>query len=499
MPDALDASLQGLSPVTLWRLFDELRKIPRPSLSEEKVRGFLGRLAREQGWEFQTDAAGNCLIRVAGRGAGVKSAPLALQGHMDMVCEKRREVVHDFERDPIKLQRVTREVDGVEREVLMAQGTTLGADNGIGVAAALALALAPDLDHPPLELLMTANEESGMSGAAELDGSMITAKRMLNLDAEEHGSIYLSCAGGRDLVGSWEIQRDPIGHDDVPLRIRVGGLKGGHSGVDIHLRRANAIKLLIGALSDERVELDGVRIAALHGGGRDNVIPRTAEAKVWCVETRVETLRKQLAEVAAEMSRELSEDDPDVTLVVEEIEISECAPPLSAPLARCIVKVMGKIPDGVLAWSEAIDGLVETSSNLGIVRTNEETLEIICLTRSSKRGVIESVQERIERALEAAGGSVAYENPYPGWEANTDSALLKQAIASYAKLFDEKPALKAIHAGLECGILGDRIPGIEMIAFGPDLRDVHTPNEMLVLKTIPPFWEFLRTLVADLC
>ncbi len=499
MTDAVDATLQGLTPATLWRQFDAIRKIPRPSLNEAGVREHLRNLAEESGWAYAEDVAGNCVLTVPGRGRGAKSQSVALQAHMDMICEKRAAVDHDFTRDPIRLRRDVREINGVGRDVLMGSGTTLGADNGIGLATALAIALEPGLEHPPLQLIMTADEESGMSGAAELDPEMVTARRMINLDAEEDGTIYLSCAGGRDLTATWEVQREQPDIGEAPLRIKVGGLRGGHSGVDIHLNRGNAIKLLIAALSDPRVELDGVRIAAINGGGRDNVIPRTAQAQVWCVQTRIATFTAQLEEVAKELGAGLAPCDSDVFLGVEEIDAADCSAPLPTSTAQCVIKALGKIPDGVLAWSEVIEGLVETSSNLGIVRTTEDKIEVVCLTRSSRTGAIAAIQERMERALEAAGASVHLERGYPGWDADTSGELLKQAVASYDTLFSEKPALKAIHAGLECGIIGARLDGMEMIAIGPELLDVHTPNEALVLDTMPRFWQFVSRMISDLC
>ncbi len=499
MMDAVDASLRGLEPTTLWQQFDALRKIPRASLNEEGVRRYLRGLSDVQGWQCLEDGAGNCVVKVPGRGRGVKSPPLAIQGHMDMICEKLGSVEHDFAKDPISLQRTTRTIDGVERQVLMAQGTTLGADNGIGVCTALALALEPGLDHPPLELVMTADEETGMTGAANLDGTLVTARRLINLDAEEQGSIYLSCAGGRDFTARWLVEREAVGHDDQPLRIIVGGLKGGHSGVDIHLKRGNAIKLLLEILSDPRVELDGVRVASFDGGGRDNVIPRSADLRLWCVRTRVRALKEKIAEVAKTVAEGLGPADSGFFVRVEGLDAKECPLPLESSTMRCIMKVMGKIPDGVLAWSQVIDGLVETSTNLGVVETLAGELRIVSLTRSSKAGAIEAVQERMERAVEAAGGTVEFCGGYPGWEADTGGSLLKQAVASYERLFAAKPALKAIHAGLECGILGDRIPGAEMISVGPELRNVHTPDEALVLDSVGPYWTFVSNLVRDLC
>jgi dipeptidase D len=496
----LHPALQGLEPATLWQQFDRLRRIPRPSYHEQGVRDFLHALASDHGWRSAEDKAGNVVIYVPGRGRGEGSEPLAIQGHMDMVCEKRSDVEHDFHTDPIDLRRTEIDVDGTMKEVLAAQGTTLGSDNGIGVVTALSLGLIEGQDHPPLELIFTTNEEAGMTGAIDFDGSLVSAKRLLNLDAEEDGSIYLSCAGGRELHARWEVRRQTPGVDDVPVLLKVSGLRGGHSGVDIHLGRANAILVLVQTLADPRVELDAVRLGSCSGGGRPNAVPRDAEAILWCARTRLENLRREIAEVEASMRERYAEIDPDLRIELEEIDDPGASMhPMSAGQSRALLKAIVAIPDGVIAWSPVLEGLVETSSNMGIVETTDEEMKLVALTRSSKPGAMELVQERAERALESSGASVEYGGAYPGWEAKTDTALLEQAKKTYGRLFAKPPEIKAIHAGLECGILGQRLPGVDMISFGPDIRNAHTPDEALVLDTMPSFWRFVSALVADLC
>jgi dipeptidase D len=495
----IDPALEGLTPRSLWEQFDALRRIPRPSLAEEGVRAHLRALARDNGFGLREDGAGNLVLVVPARGRGVGKAPLSIQGHMDMVCEKATGVEHDFTRDAIALQRREVDVDGRPMDVLQACGTTLGSDNGIGCATALAIALEPDLDHPPLELLFTANEENGMTGAAALDPNLVTARRLLNLDAEEDGTIYLSCAGGRDLVATWTVERQNPGSDAVPLEIVVDGLRGGHSGVDIHLGRANAIVLAVRALSNPGIDLDGVQLASFEGGGRANAIPRRARVVLWCARSRVDAVIAQIATAAENLRNEIAATDPDLEVSCETISPDGVLGPLPPPIGKAIFRAVASIPDGVLAWSEVIDGLVETSNNIGIFTTDETSMRVQCLSRSSKEGAVVALQERVERKLESSGASVLFQGEYPGWEAKLDTELLAVARTTYARLFGRQPALKAIHAGLECGILGRRIPNLEMIAFGPAIHNAHTPDEMLVIDTVAPFWRFVSELVADLC
>lgn len=497
--DELDPALQGLEPRLLWQQFDAIRRIPRPSLHEELVRKHLRSVASEHGWEVREDRAGNIVLAVPGQGAGKKAPALAIQGHMDMVCAKNPDVAHDFHRDPIALHRVELELDGRSCDVLQARGTTLGSDNGLGLAAALALAIDETVDRPPLELLFTSDEETGMSGALNLDAGMIRAKNLLNLDAEEHGSVYLSCAGGRELIGHWELEREKPRPEDVALRVRVSGFRGGHSGVEIHEGRANAIVELLGTLSAPGVELDGVRLASCDGGGRPNAIPRFAQAVLWCAPSRVQMLVDQLREAAETRRERVAEQDRGFELTVERVDGTECPAPLVAHESRAMLKALSSLPDGVIAWSKSIEGLVETSNNLGVIETTQQQLRVVCLTRSSRDGALESVQERMQRTLEASGATSTYQGAYPGWEADLDNPLLARTIAVYEALFGEPPAVKAIHAGLECGILHTQMPSVHMVAFGPEIRNAHTPDEAVVLDTVEPFWRLLSGMARDLC
>jgi dipeptidase D len=502
MPGDLDPALEGLQPVLLWRQFDALRRIPRASNHEEGVRSYLRSLAESQGWEVRQDQGGNVLLRVPGSGRGRRSAPVALQGHMDMVCEKDPDSAHDFMRDPIRLRRATRTISGATREVLQAVGTTLGSDNGIGCATMLALALAPDLDRPPLELLFTADEEVGMSGALALDAAMISARRLINFDAELEGHLYLSCAGGREQHARWQLDREPRCHDDTVLRVRVEGLRSGHSGVDIHEGRGNAIALLVALLTDRSLNLEGVRPATVQGGTRANVIARHAEALLWCARRRVEPLRTHLLALGERLRETYALVEPELHFEVSELDaaaLPDVPDPVGGMTARAIFEALRVLPHGVLAWSSVMPGLVETSNNLAVVATDAAELRLVTMARSSKPGAIEAHQDRWERTLEASGATIEHHHAFPGWEPRPDTELVDKAKSTYRELFERDPVLEAIHAGLECGILSDRLPGLEMVAFGPDIHDAHTPQESLVIDTVEPFWRHAVRLVASLC
>jgi dipeptidase D len=500
----LPQALEGLEPELLWRVFDQICQIPRRSLNEEGVRQWLESLAAEsEGWRAQRDDAGNIVLYVPGNGAGRNSAPLAIQGHMDMVCVKRPEIEHDFDRDPIRLDRRVITHGDARRDALVAIGTTLGSDNGIGLSAGLALALDENVDRPPLQLVFTADEERGMSGAEGLDGSLITARRLLNLDAEEHGSVYLACAGGRDLRARWSIEREPPVNDEVPLIVSIGGLRGGHSGVDIHLGRANAVVTLARILLHPDVDLDGVRLGSIDGGAAPNAIPRRARALLWVAQSRSENLAEELMSVASAFYEQLDPSDSAFRIEIEfgdeeEISASTDRHPLPTDIGRCVLKAITALPNGVVAMSDVSDD-VESSSNIGVVTTAVDQIELIVMSRSSKHGVIETIQARMERSLEAAGAAVLLENGYPGWEASADDPLIEQTIETFETLFGRPPEVKTIHGGLECGFIADRLPEMKMVAFGPEIVHAHTPEEALILDTVGPFWRFVTQLVHDLC
>jgi len=479
-------TLEKLEPRPVWKQFAALAAIPRPSKQEERAAAYVLEEARRRGREARRDAAGNVLVRVPATRGREKAPPVVLQGHLDMVCEKNRDVTHDFMKDPIRPR--------VSGDFVTASGTTLGADNGIGVAAALAVLASDDLDHGPLELLFTVDEETGLTGASRLEPAFVTGRAMLNLDSEEDGVLYVGCAGGRDSNLTLEVARAAPPATTVPLRVTVDGLRGGHSGVNIHENRGNALKLLARVLlAAEELEPS---LAALEGGDKHNAIPREATALVYASDPG------RLSELAARLHEgfrtELEGTDDGIRVAVERAP----SPSETTVLARAdgvrLLRLMGSLPHGVLALSSAIPGLVETSSNLAVTRLSGSQARIVTSSRSSVASALDGVLQQIRSAALLAGAVVETTDGYPGWKPNPRSPLLKTARDVHRKLRGGDPQVTAIHAGLECGIIGQRIPGMDMISFGPQIEGAHSPEERVRIPSVAAFWEYLRAMLAEL-
>lgn len=496
------SALEGLVPASLWRHFDEIRKIPRDSTKEEGVRIYLRAVADAQGWTRQEDEAGNLVLRVPGKGRGVGAAPLAIQGHMDMVCVKDERHEHDFERDPIDVLRATVTLDGDEVDVVTANGTTLGSDNGIGCCAGLALGLASEIDHPPLELLFTADEETGMTGASNLDASMVRARRLINLDAEEMGSLYVSCAGGRDLVARCEYERSLVPSTHRLVHLACEGFTGGHSGVDIDDGRENAIVEAVRLVACLSRELDGgICLNEIVATGRSNAIPKRCGVSFWIAPSDLGHCEALVFRGRERLKRHVGTTDPnaDVVMTIRE------TPPGHSRLACTVAQsaelcaALSSLRNGVFSWSASVEGLVETSSNIGVLMLQEGRLELQLLSRSSIDAEILRMQEQMANSLEHIGATVELLGAYPGWKADLNSPLLKVACESYQTTFGASARVKAIHAGLECGILRRQLEGVDMVSFGPEIRNAHTTSEMVVVDSVTRFWKFLTALVSALC
>ena len=473
-------------------------------MKEEGVRAYLRQVADEQGWERYEDDAGNIVLRVPGRGRGTDAAPLAIQGHMDMVCVKEEGLEHDFERDPIRVRRAVVMLEGEPVEVVTADGTTLGSDNAIGCCAGLALGLASGLDHPPLELLFTADEETGMTGASNLDPRLIRASRMLNLDAEEHGSLYISCAGGRDLSAVWGTPHQGFDDTFALLEVEISGLTGGHSGLDIGEGRANAVVELVKLLVNVFEDTEGLGLRSLQGGTRSNAIPRRASAQLWVPKSQIPAVTECFRREGMECCRRFAVTDPlartrcDVA-ALDDDDDDAARVGLGAQDALVILRAIAALRDGVFSWSSEVDDLVETSSNLGVLTMSAEELSIQVLSRSSVDLEVERLQDRMSSVLEHAGADVTFFGAYPGWSPDLDNPLLAAAIDVYRRRFGAPPEVKAIHAGLECGVLKKRLPGVDLLSFGPEIRNAHTTDEMVVVDSVQAFWILLKDLASELC
>jgi dipeptidase D len=479
MNPTADALLEGLRPKDLWRSFLALSAIPRGSGNEAAAAAWIEAEARRLGCEVERDRAGNLLARKRASPGREDRPGVVLQGHVDMVCEKDSATAHDFERDPIDVFR-----DG---DLLRARGTTLGADNGIGVAAALAVLAAPDVRHGPLEVLVTVDEETGLTGANALAPGWLRARYLLNLDSEELGDLTIGCAGGVDTVATRAVRLEPAPAGLERLRVAVTGLRGGHSGVDIAAGRGNALRLL-GTALDELSPRHGLRLASVSGGNKRNAIAREAFAEVAVEPARAAALREDLARLEAEWRSALGDFDPGVRLAAEP---GDSLPVMAAADAAAVVRLLAAAPHGVEAMSPSIPGLVQTSTNLGVAATRGDRVEVTFLTRSALDASKRSLAGRIAAACALAGFDVRSSGGYPGWKPEPAASLVRTVDDAHAELFGRRMRVKAIHAGLECGIIGEKYPGLEMVSFGPDIHDAHSPRENVSIPSVETFWRLL--------
>jgi dipeptidase D len=484
----MTSAIEGLVPQLVWKHFAAISRIPRGSKNEAAAARHVIDTARQLGLEAVQDATGNVLVRKPASAGKERAAGVCLQAHLDMVCEKNEGKVHDFAKDPIELVR--------EGNVLRADGTTLGADNGIGVAAALAVAEDRSLEHGPLEMLFTIDEETGLTGAQRLEPGFLQSRVLLNLDSEEEGEIYVGCAGGQDTKGTWKVAREAARPNMVALELSVTGLRGGHSGLEIDKGRGNAVKILnrvLWALADGA----GARLASIRGGSKHNAIPREAFATVCVPKSRAKKAQKLVAKWHAIVRGELGPVEPDL-----KVSAAEAAGELPAILKRRhqkqLLQTISALPHGVMKMSAAISWLVETSTNVAVITTDGDTISLATSQRSSVASEKDEIAQTVRAVFELGGAEVTQGDGYPGWTPNMDSRVLKRAKATYAALYGREPEVKAVHAGLECGLIGERYPGMDMISFGPSMTAVHSPEEKVFVDTVPRFWGFLTALLKDL-
>ncbi len=463
---ALDPALAGLEPARLWALFDEIRRIPRPSKHEELVRAYVLEFARQHGCEAAVDAAGNVVVRVSAS-AGFEAAPIVvLQGHLDMVCEKDPGVEIDFFVDPIRLRR--------SGDRLGAIGTSLGADNGVAVAAGLALLGDDSVRHGPLELLFTVDEETGLNGVRLLDPSLVRGRILLNLDSEEEGVVTIAGAGARSVECFVATDWQPAPAAET-FRLRVSGATGGHSGGDVHRGRANPLRLLAGWIA----AIPGAAIASFTGGSVRNAIPRQAEAVVLADAAAIQAALAPIRD-AALVAHQSS--DPGLSFGVE--ATAPAARVLGRAAAANLLTLLREAPIGVLAWSRDLPGLVETSANLATAQTGEEAVAVHFSVRSAIDAERDLAVEKLAALARELGARVEAPAGYPGWRPDPTSPLLATAKAVYRDLYGREPEVKGVHGGLECGVIGSLIPGMQMISIGPDLADPHSPSETVSVSSV---------------
>lgn len=479
--------LSELTPTELWKHFDEILTIPRGSKNEGQIREYVASAAKNRNLECIVDDAGNIVIRKPGT-AGFESAPaVVLQCHLDMVNEKNSDVEHDFNQDPIRPVQ--------EGAYLQADGTTLGADNGIGIATCLAVLEDDSLRHGPIECLFTVDEETGLTGAAALSSEMLRGTNLINLDSEEQETIYIGCAGGAGINVKLPIKRETVPADSSCYRVTVKGLKGGHSGVDIHLQRGNAIQLLSRALSSVLRE-QSFYLAGYNGGNMHNAIPREAYAEIVIplpsrdpiirgLESALEGIRNEYEPVEPEM--EFSIDGSDRFENVLELESGKTA-----------LNLLSALPHGVLTMSYQIPDLVETSANLATASANQEALRLHMSYRSSSASALEGVALKVEAAAELAGARAERVEGYPGWQPDVNSQLLHIAREVHLKVLGVEAEIKAIHAGLECGLIKERYPAMDMISIGPQIEYPHSPDEQVEINSVDKFYKLLIALLEEL-
>ncbi|KAF0139381.1 MAG: aminoacyl-histidine dipeptidase [Stygiobacter sp.] len=483
-------AIEGLYPSIVWKRFYDLSQVPRPSKSEERIRLFLRNFAGQNNFDFREDETGNIVILVPPTPGCENKPTVVIQNHVDMVCEKNKGTEHDFTKDPIELVR-----DG---EWITANGTTLGADNGIGAAAALAIATEHDFDHGPLELLFTVDEETGLTGANNLQKGFISGKILLNLDTEEDGAFYVGCSGGMDSAGTFRVEYEDIVTSYEPYLIFISGLKGGHSGINIAEGRANSIKLMGILLS--RLQKYDYQLVYMQGGSKRNAIAREAEAIIFIDEANESAIRELINEFSIECSLEYKYSDPEIRVQFEKKAHSSVTimNAYKDSFKKKIIDTILAMPHGVISMNQNIPGLVETSTNLATLNTASYELTIGTSQRSSIESAKKNVALSVHSVFELAGAKVTTGDGYPGWQPNVDSNILKLSKRVFKKLFGKEPEIKAVHAGLECGILGDKYPGLDMISFGPTIVGAHSPDEKVKIEDVDKFYRLLKSILTEI-
>ena len=478
---------QELEPKLVFDCFAEVNKIPRPSNKEEKMMAFLTDFGHKLGLETLQDETGNILIRKPATPGFENKHTTVVQSHMDMVCEKVAGLDFDFEKDPIQT-----ELDG---DWMRARGTTLGADDGIGVAMEMALLQDQTLQHGPIECLFTRAEETSLVGARGIQPGFLTGKYLLNLDSEDEGQIFISCAGGANTIAFFDVDFEDAPQDSYFFKVQVSGLTGGHSGDDIEKKRANANKLLFRVLLRLREKFN-MQLVDVQSGGLHNAIPRDGWA-ICCVPFQYkELVRVEFNVMTAEFEEEYAVTEKNMSFSLQSVSPVEKV--MTAEFTTRLVKTIVGLPNGVFAMSQDIEGFVETSSNLASVRLSDGVIRVSTMQRSNLTSKRLASCDTVRSVFELAGARTEVNTGYPGWYLNPNSPLLKITVDAYERLFGKKPQVKAIHAGLECGLFSEKYPEMDMVSFGPTLRGVHSPDERLLVPTVQMVWDHLLEVLRNI-
>ncbi|MFK7809935.1 MAG: aminoacyl-histidine dipeptidase [Saprospiraceae bacterium] len=473
-------SIRNLQPASLWNHFADLNAVPRASKKEERVIQFIKDFGEGLSLETTIDHIGNVIIKKPGTSGMEDRTTIVMQSHLDMVHQKNSDTNFDFDTQGIDMY--------FEDGWVKAKGTTLGADNGIGVATIMAILASTDIPHPPIEALFTIDEETGMTGALELKGGMLDGKILLNLDTEDDRELTIGCAGGIDITAKGTYKSEPINFRHRAFRLTVKGLNGGHSGMDIHKGLGNANKLLNRLLFSATQQF-GIRLHEIEGGGLRNAIPREAYAIVVVEEEYEDAFRQAIALEIETLKKEYTTTDPELEILLHSWESPESI--LTKDFQASLLRAVYACPNGIYRMSPDIEDLVQTSNNLARVVVMDEAYTILCLTRSSVDSEKMDLAYAIQSAFELLGADVSFSGDYPGWMPKPGSKIVKLMSGLYREMFDDEPDVNACHAGLECGILGTNYPEMEMISFGPNIRGAHSPDERVEVKSVQKYWGYL--------
>lgn len=483
----MSQEIRQLEPTVIWNKFTDLNEVPRPSKKEERVIQFMLDFGNSLGLETFSDTVGNVIIRKPATAGMEERKKVTLQSHLDMVHQKNADTDFDFETEGIKMY--------VEGDWVKAKGTTLGADNGLGVATIMALLESNDIPHPYLEALFTIDEETGMTGAMGLEGGILQGEILLNLDTEEDDELDIGCAGGIDVTATRDYIEELTTEDHVGCLLSVKDLQGGHSGIDIHKGFGNANKIM-NRLLFNGMEKYGIRISEIDGGSLRNAIPRESFSKIAIKGSGKTKFESDFAEWASLIKSELSVNEPDLSIFLDWIDLPSQV--MQKDAQEEMVKAIYAAHNGVYAMSASIPDLVETSNNVARVEVKNGALKIGCLTRSSVNSAKMDLANALKSSFELGGCEVVFDGSYPGWNPNSNSAILKVLESKYETLFNEKPHVAACHAGLECGILGQNYPDMDMISFGPTINGAHSPDERVSISSVQKFWKFILEILKDI-
>jgi len=479
--------LGHLQPSSVWSYFEEICKYPRGSKKEERIADYVISVGKKFNLETLRDSFGNVIIRKPAFPGKENVKTVILQGHLDMVCEKNRDVQHNFDKDPI--------IPYIDGNWVKAKGTTLGADNGIGVAAALAVLESKDIEHGPMEFLFTLDEETGLTGASNLQRDILKGKILINMDSEEEGSLYIGCAGGKTTYAKFNFRALAIPKDYLKYEIKVAGLQGGHSGLEINSGRGNAIKILTRLLKQLSAQFK-LKLSKIEGGNKHNAIPRESFAVAAIPKSSAKDFLRRVEEYNNTVKAEFATNEPNLTVTAEKARKADKV--MDAGTQNKLINTLYALPHGVIKMSPDIPGLVETSTNLATIITDGKNVNIVTSQRSSVASEIIDIVGMVKSIFELAEVEITFGDGYPGWKPNVNSEILSVMKNTFKDLYGKEPEVKAIHAGLECGIIGEKYPGLDMISFGPTMYGVHSPDEKLQIDTVPKFWALLVNVLKNI-